>query len=137
MENDRGSSSPGVLWLDTALHQVSSMFDDQEDARMSTDFRLERFKKLECVWFLNGGLRRAEHSRAGGRRHRKLWTDAVANGIVQFSFRVSLRFPVLRTQLDASCANRFQLSGSSDFIRTWTLSSGNERKSVPNVTISE
>ena len=59
MENDRGSSSPGVLWLDTALHQVSSMFDDQEDARMSTDFPLERFKKLECVWFLNGGLRRA------------------------------------------------------------------------------
>ena len=48
-----------MLWLDTPLHQVSSMFDDQEDARMSTDFRLESFKKLECVWFLNGGLRRA------------------------------------------------------------------------------
>ena len=54
-----GACPPGVLWLDTALHQVSSMFDDQEDARMSTDFRLESFKKLECVWFLNGGLRRA------------------------------------------------------------------------------
>ena len=54
-----GDCPPGVLWLDTALHQVSSMFDDQENARMSTDFRLESFKKLECVWFLNGGLRRA------------------------------------------------------------------------------
>ena len=83
--------------------QVSSMFDDQEDARISTDFQLESFKKLECVWFLNGGLRRAAALQGRGRRHRKLWTDAVANGSVRFSCRGSLWFPVLRTQLDASC----------------------------------
>ena len=99
------------------------MFNDKEDAQRSADFRLGSSVKLKCVWFLNGGLRRAAalQGKAVGwpSRDSQVFSSTTKDGRGRESYA---RLCLLSAFADSPFATSFRDCPAFGWRNSWTCS---------------